>query len=142
MTFSNHDITTFDTAYSRFRLKVPSSAKKEDLLNPENYRKIVQAFNDTGRKYFNFGDIIEVLAEDGSFYSRLLIVGSNKSELFTRLLEFVSFNKAKKEKEAIDYDILWDEKSKFNIIRKSDKRLIKNGFTCEEEALYYIKNIY
>lgn len=140
--FSNHDITTVDTAYSRFRLKVASSVKKEDLLEPKNFRKITEAHNDNSRKYFNFGDILEVLAEDGSFYGELLIVGSNKSELFTKINYFTSFKKVKKENEANDFDIVWDEKSKFNLIRKSDNKLIKNGFTCEEEALYYIKNTY
>jgi hypothetical protein len=140
--FSNHDITTVDTAYSQFFLKVSPSTTKEDLLNPQNYRKIIQAHNDVGRKFFNFGDIVRVLAEDGSFYAELLIIGSNNSELFTRINHFVSHKKDKKSTESKDFDIKWDEKSKFNLIRKSDNKLIKSGFTCEEEALYYIKNIY
>lgn len=140
--FSNHDITTVDTAYSQFFLKVSPSTTKEDLLEPKNFRKIIEAHNDTGRKVFNFGDIIRVLAEDGSFYAELLIIGSNKSELFTRINYFVNHKKTKKENDSKDFDIVWDDKSKFNLIRKSDKKLLKSGFTCEEEAIYYIKNIY
>lgn len=141
--FSIHELCTSDTGPTIFHLTVPANTKKEDLTNSEKYRDIVRSHQDGSRKYFNFGDRLEILASDGSFVAKLLIVGSSRDELFTRLVEYKDFKKViKKEDEMADFDITYDEKTKFTITRKSDKKLIKQGFTSEEEALYHLKNIY
>ena len=138
--FSIHKLCTSDTGPTIFNLEVAATTTKEDLTNPELYRDIVSAYQNGNRKYFNFGDRMEVLASDGSFVASLLIVGSSKNELFTRLIDFKSFKKNCKDLEG--FDIIYDEVKKFTIIRKVDNKMIKQGFTSEEEAVSYIKNIY
>jgi hypothetical protein len=139
--FSVHELLTADTSHTSFRLKVPANTPKEDLTNPQKYREIVRNYQNGNRDFFHFGDKIEILATNGSFYAELLIVGSSRDELFTRLLSYNDFKKSiKKQDESPDFEIVWDEKSKYNVIRKSDKKTMKQGFSSEEEALYFIKN--
>jgi hypothetical protein len=138
--FLHHQIEVSN--YNRFRITVSPETTKEMLLDSRYYRDIIKHHKLSNKTMFSFGDILEVQAEDGSFYAELFISGSNTEELFVKLNYLTNHDKKGKELEIPSYKIEWKgPKNKFAIIRKTDNSIFKQNFSSKEEAHSFLQNI-
>lgn len=140
--FSTHSIQMAEYSCNRFRMVVPKETTKDDLMNSKLYRDLVKFHKNMDKGRFSFGDILEVLAEDGSFYAELLILGSTMEELFSKINYFVFHLETKELLEVPAYKIEWKgPKNKFAILRKADDSIFRQHFSSKEEALSFLQNI-
>lgn len=84
------------------------------------------------------GDIVEVLPEDCSYFSRLLVLDAGKLYAKVAVIEHVEINKADDEIEDVSgYEIKWRGPSaRYGVIRGKD--VLKDGFVSKLEAKTWI----
>ncbi len=111
----------------------------EDMLNPEYWAHVAGRMKPL--------DNIEVYAEDGSFFARLIVLSCNRVQANVQLLfahklggdEAVDVTKSVDDSNSLEYG--WGGPvGKHRVVRKSDKQIIKDGFTSKQEALDYIRD--
>jgi hypothetical protein len=140
--FSPQSIEPTGQSYNRFRMVVDRSTNQEDLTNSKLYSHLVKDLRSKTKNIFKFGDIIEVLAEDGSFFAELLVVGCNGYELFTRLNYYKNHDEKAEKFETADYEAVWKgPKIKWALVRKEDNSIFKSQLNSREECMAFLKNL-
>lgn len=81
-------------------------------------------------------DHIEVNADDNAYYAELLVLSTSKHEAIVTPICHVTIAQGDKAAdEAPEYEVAWGgQKARFRIQRKSDRHVIKDGFTTKAEA--------
>jgi len=137
------NLQSADYARQVFRYSLDKAFSKEDLLDTKNWRQVVKS-----TPMLSVGDIIEVLREDNTFYSTLLVTGKVNDDLFVKIITFTDLEKSdksteKKELKSSDYEITWKgPQKKFTLIRLSDNKELKDKFASKDEANHWFKNNY
>lgn len=140
--FSIHDFASAEYKRALFRFSLPQSFEKDDLEKSENWINIAKAYPDLGLNKNNQGPaLIEVVREDCAFFALCLVIGRVGDNLFIKIINFCELSSAPKE--LGDCDILWKGPArKFSVIRRTDNKELKSGFSSREEANFWIKNYY
>jgi len=126
-----------------FRLHLPSSLTKEDLLEPERWIQVAKTIST-----MQAGDLIEVLREDYAFFAVLLVTSKKKGMEFmsVKLLQYHDLEddlNIEEESDESSFTVKWKgPKRRFTILRKSDNKVLHFGFTTKEEALNHLKENY
>lgn len=88
-------------------------------------------------------DTIEVLAEDGSWYARLLVI--NADRLWARVFkleyhDLTNSHEGMPKTQEEEYDITWTSMGKYALIKKGGQGLpsLKDGFQTKLEALTWL----
>lgn len=85
------------------------------------------------------GDVIEVLAENGSFFGTLLVRVCEKTWAKVAVLSWHDF-----ESQAVastKYDVAWKGPvNKHCVVRVSDGEVIEKGFQTKDEAITWLEN--
>lgn len=100
----------------------------ESLLNPSFWGNV------SGK--LKALDHIIVNADDNAYYAELLVLSASKHEaIVTPICHVVIAQEAKAADETPEYEVNWGgQKAKFRIQRKSDRHVVKDGFTTKLEA--------
>lgn len=119
------DIEPTEQRQRLFTHVAPHEVTREVLLRPEYWQHIT-------RQLKPFSEIT-VIAEDHSFYQKLLVIHVEGLEVSLRELEYVDLTR--KSAESRHYEIYWGGKSaKFCVRRKSDKEKLVDGLYPREKA--------
>ena len=90
---------------------------------------------------FKIGDIIEVRAEDGSYFAELYIRECGRNYAKTAVLRKVELEPASAPVESADFDIQWKgPHRKFAVVRLSDGEIMKEGFLDRAMAGDYLRS--
>ena len=116
-----------------YRVSVPPNVKSEDLTRPAFWAHVA--------KDLRRGDMIEVLAEDNSFYAEVLVRSARRTDATVSMLRFQKLDKPVLEKSDTEgYEIIFrGGRAKHTVMRNTD--IIKEGFGTYEEAELYLKNL-
>lgn len=120
-------------ARQRHHVVPEDGTKFEDLLKEEYWAAVAYMFKPC--------DLIEVHAEDGSYYAELYVraCGRNWAKVAVInkvMLEPISAAKATRP----EFEAAWKGPSrKFSVVRVSDNEIIRDGFDTREQAEEYIR---
>lgn len=90
---------------------------------------------------FKPGDLIEVHAEDGTFFAELYVRAAGRNWAKVALLRNVELEPVQAAIVSPEFDIAWKgPHRKFSVLRLSDSQIIKDGFEAREQAADYIKS--
>lgn len=117
---------------NNFAVTCDHGTQWEDVLNPLFWVHVAQKI----KAY----DIIEVRALDKSFWGELLVMSATKDSVNVVELRHHDFS-VKKQNAKVNNDFFteFNEKEKWRVIRKFDKKVIESGFDTAKEAGEYIK---
>ena len=117
-----------------YRHTAEHSEKPEDVSNPAYFAHVA--------KQLSFGDKIEVMAEDGSWYREVVVRATGLNEVITGLLSHVDFSgPAETESPDMPYEIKYrGPHRRYSIIRKSDGEAIRDDLQTKEAAGQWLKN--
>lgn len=102
---------------------IPKEHSLEDILRPDYWRHKARSIKP--------GEVIEVVAEDRSFYGRLFVHRANPVELFVKVIEIVRFDKVAPV--LTDYTIEWKgPKRKYSIL--IGDKIVSDGHDTKEDA--------
>lgn len=120
-------------AYARFSATLPAGWTLEDALRPEFWANVCHVLQSppVTREPDKSGAIIELRAEDHSFYAELYVRAVKKRGLDVAVLrEPVYLGQQKVESDK--FEIKWNVgKRGFDIIRKSDRETVADGGTIK-----------
>lgn len=126
-----------DAEYARrfHRVNLPAGLTVEDLSPPEFWGHV------SGK--FTRGDILEVFAEDNSFYAELLVLDCSRLHAKVEVLLHKKIGAAKaKTGKPEDADFTFEFKGpqrKWTVIRKKDKEIAKDGFADAAAAAAWLE---
>lgn len=84
-------------------------------------------------------DMIEVLCEDGSWYARCLVLARGEAWAKVHVLEFTSLERHVMREGESDFEVSWGTiQTKFRVIRKKDRRVLKDGLESREAAMAWL----
>lgn len=106
-----------------------------DIIEPDFWKHVAAKL----RPY----DTIHVLAEDGSWYARLLVVSADRLWAKVYKLEFHDLTSASKNRpqtQEEEYDVTWTAFGKFAVQKKGNEGLppLKDGFQTKLEAFTWL----
>lgn len=105
----------------------------EDILREEYWGAVAYKFKPC--------DIIEVHAEDGSYFAELYVRAAGKNWMKVALLRKVELEPAQAAFSNPEFEAAWKgPHRKFTVIRSSDNQIVKDGFDTREQAVDYIKS--
>lgn len=120
-------------SYTRnvFRVIVPHKIHPDELTNPAFWAHVAAKLHPT--------DLIEVVAEDNTYFAELFVVSCARNWAKVSLLRMVELDESEPDeaiakKEAEYYTDWGGNISKGRIIRVVDKAVIKDGFPSKGEA--------
>lgn len=113
---------------------VPEDGTKfEDILREEFWAMVSHKFKPC--------DLIEVHAEDGSYFAQLYIRAAGRNWAKVALINRVDLEPAGAAIGSTEYEATWKgPHHKFAVVRLSDSQIIKSGFDTREAAGEYIKS--
>lgn len=86
------------------------------------------------------GDIIEVHAEDGSYFAELYVRASGRNWAKVALLRKIDLEPISLEHGSPEFEAAWKgPHRKFSVVRLADNQIIKDSFETREQAVEYIK---
>jgi len=121
-----------DAEYARriHRVDLPAGLKLQDLVPADFWGHV------SGK--FTRGDLIEVFAEDNSFYAELIVLDCSRLHAKTEVVLYQHIGATKgKAVKLEDPDFTFEFKGpqrKWSVIRKKDKEIAKEGFADAAEA--------
>lgn len=113
-----------------YRVIAAPTVNVEDLTRPAFWGHVAMRLR--------AGDLIEVLAEDNSFYAEVLVRSARRLDATVSILRFVKLEKPELDASIIDgYEIKFrGARAKFTVLRGKD--VLKDGFDTEEMAQAYL----
>ena len=118
-----------EQARNIWRIHLESEMKPDDFLKPEAYAHV--------SKLLHRGDIIEALAEDGSWFATFLVRSVEGLNVQTAMLQIEQFNAA-----ALlvfdDYTVEFNQRARGRVIRKSDNQVMVEGLPTKEAAMSWL----
>jgi len=113
---------------------VPEEGTKfEDILK-DSYWSLVAV-------KFKPGDLVEIHAEDGSYFAELYVRAAGRNWAKMALLRKVDLEPVAAAMVSPEFEAAWKgPHRKFSVVRLSDNQIIKDGFETREQALDYIKS--
>lgn len=106
--------------------------KFEDLLREDFWSAVSYKFKPA--------DIIEIHAEDGSYFAELYIRAAGRNWAKVAVLRKVDLDPVEAQFSMPEFETAWKGPArKFAVIRLSDKEIIKDGFDTKEQAADYIR---
>lgn len=126
-----HKINTAEYARTAWRAEPASGVEFEEVLKPEYWTHVA--------KRMKRGDVIEVFAEDGSYYAELLVVNCGDQWASVKTKGHMSL-KAKTAVKRPDYETKWKgEQALWSVIRTKDSKLMQDKFPTEDQAREWIE---
>lgn len=115
--------------FSQFHADIPSGISPDDL---EDDRYWVNVSNK-----INIYDEIRAVAEDGSFYARLLVLSKRGLELTVKIIELVwlESDEDKKLGDQDRYQIKWRGPKKWSLVDTENNTIIRDEIPNKKEAL-------
>ncbi len=105
----------------------------EDILKPEFWSHVAYQMKT--------GCIVEVHAEDGSYFAELYVQHAERLFAKVAVLRKVDFEGFKADAGAPEFEIEWKgPHRKFAVIRKADREILKDGFSDKTAAGAYIES--
>lgn len=90
---------------------------------------------------FKPGDIIEVHAEDGSYFAELYVRAAGRNWAKVALLRKIDLEPVAISHGSPEFEAAWKgPHRKFSVVRLSDNQIIKDSFETREQAVEYIKS--
>lgn len=119
-----------------FAVVVPAGTDFQDFEKPENLAHIAASLHR--------GDRIEVATEDGLKFAEFYVVAAGKNWARLSVINSRDFNEhSQTAPPDSEFYITWgSEKTQFRVHRKSDKQVLKSGFTTKELAEAWFKETY
>lgn len=113
---------------------VPEEGTKfDDILREEYWAAVAVGFKP--------GDLIEIHAEDGSFFAELYVRACGRNWAKMALLRKVELEPIEAAVASPEFEAAWKgPHRKFAVIRLSDSAIIRDGFETREQAGEYIKS--
>ena len=131
---SMRDFQEAGAAYSKFVMTIPPETAKH-IYEPTFYAHVARA------RGLKMNDQIEVFANDGSFYGRLLVVYADQHQAKVVKLEWHEIEAVTEEDIGdADFEVkhIPNREIRWCVIRKSDGHRIQAGFNSREEAQGWI----
>lgn len=121
-------------------LATPESGTKiEDMLQPSYWAHVSGRLKPLSK--------IDVYPESGEFFATLLVVRASRTEAVVKLLYINRFDEtgtselpetSGESDDIEELEVTWGgPSSKFRVVRKKDKVVLKDGFSSKEEANLY-----
>jgi len=120
---TEHRYRTFDT-------NVPGGYDQKDLENPDLWVHLAPQLN--------VGDEVRVIADDGTFYARLLVIFTKGSIVKTKLIYGTDLEKIDTSLETtaeIDYEIKQRGQKKWCVMKKSTGEVVEELIPTQAEAM-------
>lgn len=113
---------------------VPEDGTKiEDLLSEAYWSMVAYKFKPC--------DIIEVHAEDGSYFAELYVRAAGKNWAKMALLRKVDLEPVAAAIGSPEYEVTWKgPHRRFSAVRTTDNEIVKDGFETREQAVEYVKS--
>lgn len=115
---------------SRTYHHIPATgAALDDVLDPAYWAHVAKSLRP--------GDHIEILAEDGTWWAMLLVRYTGRTEAAVAKLSHVEFGEPSDDlvSDSDTHSIAYGNyHTKFRVVRKSDKEVVKDGFDTKEAA--------
>jgi hypothetical protein len=113
-----------------YRAIVPGDTSIEDMVVPSYWAHVASRLRP--------GDMIEVLAEDNSFYAEFIVRSARRLDATVSLLRRVELEPAKLDASITEgYEIKFrGSRSKWSILRGKD--VLRDGFETEAQARVYL----
>lgn len=90
---------------------------------------------------FKPGDIVEIHAEDGSYFAELYVRAAGRNWAKMALLRKVDLEPVAIALGSPEFEAAWKgPHRKFSVVRLSDNQIIKDSFDTREQAIDYIKS--
>lgn len=88
------------------------------------------------------GDRIEVLADDMSYFAEFIVLAATRTEAAVKLLRHVELSQEVRLAENLQtHKVEWSGRhTKWRVIRKSDKAVIKSGFESQQLAANWLSD--
>lgn len=119
-------------ARQRHHVVPEEGTKFEDLQKEEYWAAVAYMFKPC--------DIIEVHAEDGSYYAELYIRACGRNWAKVAVLNKTALEPVEAKVTRPEFETAWKGPArKFGVVRVSDGEIIKDGFDTREQAADYIK---
>jgi hypothetical protein len=127
------------------RIKLIEFARQTHHVVPEHGTKfediLTEAYWSMVAYKLNPCDIIEIHAEDGSYYAQLYVRAAGKNWAKVSPIVFAQFDKSETKQGASEYEVAWKGPHRmFAVIRVADNEIIKDGFKAKELAEDYMKS--
>lgn len=117
-----------------YAVTVPAGVKSEDLTHPDAWMHVAGKL----RKF----DRIEVICEDGTWFAEFIVLASSKTWARVTELRHVDLT-AEVAQAAVVPDELFvkwgSPQTKFRVIRRNDKAVLKDGFDTKADADAWIE---
>lgn len=105
----------------------------DDLLHESYWSMVAYKFKPC--------DIVEVHAEDGSYFAELYVRAAGKNWAKMALLRKVDLEPMSAGVATPEYEVAWKgPHRKFVALRTADNEIIKDGFVTREQVVEYIKS--
>lgn len=120
-------------ARQRHHVVPEDGTKFEDLQKEEYWAAVAYMFEPC--------DIIEVHAEDGTYYAELYVRACSRNWAKVAVLNKVDLGPVTAKITRQEFEAAWKGPSrKFSVIRTSDGEIIRDSFDTREQAEEYIRN--
>lgn len=120
-------------ARQRHHVVPEEGTKFEDILKEEYWAAVAYMFKPC--------DIIEVHAEEGSYYAELYVRASGRNWAKVAVLNKTALEPIEAQVTRPEFEVLWKGPARrFSAIRVSDGEILKDGFETREQAVDYIKD--
>ena len=122
------DVLGHEFARTTWCVTVEIGTKVEHLTDARFWTQIAHMFR--------LGDHVEVMPQDGSSLSFLIVRNIDRNLVKMGLIQHVDFEDAAIPTQDIgDYEIKWRGRAGFGVLRKSDLALLRTGFQTRNEAI-------
>jgi hypothetical protein len=127
---ARHQVAAY--AHNRWAATLEFGVALEEALKPEFWAHVA--------KRFKPGDIVEVRADDGSFYADLYVraVGAVFAKVEVLFAKELGAGLAA---DTDKLDVKWNVgKRCFSVVRKSDNSVVREGFQIKEDAIAWMND--
>lgn len=127
------------------RLSFVEFARQAHHVVPEDGTKFEDVLRDDFWSLVGYklkpGDLIEVHAEDGSYFAELYVRAAGRNWAKVALLRKIELEPVSVALGSPEFEAAWKgPHRKFSAVRISDNQIIKDGFETREQAVDYIKS--
>lgn len=122
----------FTNAAARYRIFAPEGQSIENVCEKTYFEHVTRMLKP--------GFIVEVLAEDGTWYAELMVRAVSAREAQVGVLSHTVFDGTAEPSEVdTGYEVKWrGPKGKFTVMRTSDGETVKAGFDSKEAASVWL----
>ena len=120
-----------------FAITPAAGTSVEHLLRPEYWAHVASKLVPHTR--------IEAISEDNAWFAEYIVLSNGPTSANVKLLRYVSFEAKDlaqlSQSSESQFDIIWaGVKARHRVVRKSDKAIIKEGFSTRPEAITWLRD--